>query len=185
MQPTANHYNDNTPRGSAQRLGERTKVTFDPPRVPVILTPDGMPTEPVQGKFGPQFRWNFEGQQVAWFDPDVHEQMRGLIMRGAKSFAITKHVRRGEPPRFEVQPAEDLTRQAAAVAAPTSPRQRAARPHIEDPFDREGVPIENTMAGAIKEAITACEEAEFAATHEDVRALAITLFISRNGGKKP
>src|SRR5579863_799933 len=117
----ASYFNGGAKEGTSSL---REKISFDPPRVPVILRPEKVPAHPVEGKFGPQFRWEFEGNQVAWFDPDVHREICACLeVSGCNEIAITKHVRRGQQPRFEVQGVDDLTREPARPA----PAATAAR----------------------------------------------------------
>lgn len=208
----------------------QTKVTFDPPHVPVILRPTMVPTRPVPGKFGEQFKWEFEGDLVAWFDPDVHKEICACLeVAGCSEIAITKTVRRGEAPRFEVQPVRDETEgghpappprsraearaQVPATAArrieeikaaapnsnpfnsPRDPASTSTRPrfHHEEAIEAETAPPSSTMAEALMEAMLAIHEVIAIATahsiawkpsSEDIRALAITIYIQKCGGRK-
>lgn len=196
----------------------RTKVTFDPPRVPVILKPESIPTRTVDGKFGPQYQWFFEGNQVAWFDPDVHEEIKAcIVVSDCTEVAITKHVRRGQQPRYEVQGVADETRHAPEMSGSATPlressgsatplresrdqlaarridevkkqnsQARPPRTGYEAPDERETAPLKNAMSHALIEAITAASEVvaiahanaiEWKPSSEDIRALAITIYI--------
>lgn len=165
----------------------REKISFDPPRVPVILRPENVPAHPVMGKFGEQYRWEFEGNQVAWFDPDVHKEICACLeVSGCNEIAITKHVRRGQQPRFEVQGVDDQTGQPARPAPaqtaarriaeiqngqpggydPAPPAPRKPLPRVgpsrvwqnESASEAETAPPANAMAAALVEAIIACQE---------------------------
>ena len=216
MNPS-NAYNQNgNGRGArAPQLeqGTRTKITFDPPRVPVILTPEAIPANPVPGRNGPQYQWLFQGHQIAWFDPDVHNELIACIeVSGCRDIAITKHVRKGTPPRFEVQAVDDETEPAEPAPPPRSaprpaPAQTAARrineiqrsqakpPRFipEESVEAETAPPCNAMSEALMEAMLAVHEvAAITSAHgmavswraEDIRALAITIYITKNGGRK-
>ncbi len=133
-----NAYNQTNGRGASappQQIsnGTRTKVTFDPPRVPVFLIPEAVPANPVPGKNGPQFMWLFEENQIAWFDPDVHAEMCACLEMNPEGteLAITKHVRRGTPPRFEVQPVCQIEK--PGFHTPQPQRREATQPGGFDP----------------------------------------------------
>lgn len=113
--------------------GTRSKVTFDPPRVPVFLIPEAVPANPVPGKNGPQFMWLFEGNQIGWFDPDVHAEMCACLEMNPEGteLAITKHVQRGKSPRFEVQPVCQI--EEPGFQAPQPQRREATQPGGFDP----------------------------------------------------
>ena len=181
----------------------RTKISFDPPRVPVCLTPEIVPTRSVDGRNGPQYMWFFKGDQVAWFDPDFHQEICACIeTTGCRDIAITKHVRKGTPPRFEVQPIAEETGEPAARPAPAQTAARRIeeirkgappRFHHEEPVERETAPPCNQMSAALMEAMLAVHEVLAIATahgmpwkpsSEDIRALAITIYIQSNGGRK-
>jgi hypothetical protein len=215
-------------QGRAQRApqqisnGTRTKISFDPPRVPVLLRPESVPTRSVEGRDGPQYMWFFADNQVAWFDPDFHQEILACLeVSGCNEIAITKHVRRGQPPRFEVQPVRDETEQPGGYdpAPPPPParrqsvaevaarrieeikRSQAAPPrgpseprfHHEEAIEAETAPHCNAMFTALMEAMMAVHEAIAIATAqgltwkptgEDIRALAITIYIQSHGGRK-
>lgn len=191
--------------GAAPRppLPSQEKLTFDPPRVPVILTPANVEPVEVPGKFGRQWKWQFvEG--LAYFDPEVHVALIDVITGGARQVGITKKVTRGQPPTYEVQGVEDLTMQRNTPAQQAELAQRRireetakleaarARPAAErmpaaagEAFERwakagkefgevEGHPL---MADALRDAINACQHAGFAASEESIIKLAITIFI--------
>jgi hypothetical protein len=178
------------PSGNAT-LGQapaQQKITFDPPRVPVILKPIQVPTRTVPGRDGDQYKWEFEGNQVAYFDPDVHEEICACLrIAECNEVAITKHVRKGQPPRYEVQPVRDETQPTTHAelvnrrvqevkftnrvqevktslppAPPPAPAPRSApRPSrvwpTEEAAERETAEL-SPMAKAIVEALLACQE---------------------------
>jgi hypothetical protein len=172
------------PSGNAT-LGQtpaQQKITFDPPRVPVILRPIQVPTRTVPGRDGDQYKWEFEGNQVAYFDPDVHEEICACLrIAECNEVAITKHVRKGMPPRYEVQPVRDETQPTTHAElvnrrvqevktslppqqpglAPAPPPRQAARPsrvwQNEETAERETAEL-SPMAKAIVEALLACQE---------------------------
>ena len=220
--PNGNSYRDQNGRAPARpqlEQGTRSKITFDPPRVPVILTPEAIPANPVPGRNGPQFQWLFQGHQIAWFDPDFHAELCACLeVSNCRDLAITKHVQRGQPPRFTVQGVADETEpqqpggfdppQPPPVPRRPTPAQTAARrideikrsqakpsrvwPTVEA-AEAETAPPCNAMSQALMEAMLAVHEVLAIATahgmpwkpsSEDIRALAITIYIHSNGGKK-
>jgi hypothetical protein len=224
MNPNGNGYQlpQTNHQGRAQRApqqisnGTRTKISFDPPRVPVLLKPENFPTRSVDGRDGPQYMWFFEGGQVAWFDPDFHEEIRSCMeVSNCTEIAITKHVRKGQRPRFEVQPVEEIQQPGGFDPAPPPPSpsrpsvaqtaarrideiKRATPPQL--PFTQQpeappnfATPPCNAMSAALMEAMLAVHEVIAIATAhaiawkpsaEDIRALAITIYIQSHGGRK-
>ena len=203
---------------AATSRGTRTRLTFDPPNVPTFVRPEQVPTRTVDGRNGPQYMWLFEDEGIAWFDPDFHQELCACIeTSGAAELAITKHVRKGQPPRYEVQPvAEETepgteftpTREQQSNSPKSWPRSRAEakanvpavaqrriqevkktlppRAHHEEAVERETAPPCNGMAAALMEAMLAVHEVIAIATahgvpwkpsSEDIRALAITIYI--------
>jgi hypothetical protein len=201
---------------AASSSGTRSRLTFDPPGVPTFVRPEMVPTRSVEGRNGPQYMWMFEGAGIAWFDPDFHQELCACIeTSGAAELAITKHVRKGQPPRFEVQPVAEVDEQPQPPVTPRSwPRSRgeakanvpavaarriqevkarAPQHNHEEANERETAPPCNSMAAALMEAMLAVHEVIAIATahgvpwkpsSEDIRALAITIYINQNGGRK-
>lgn len=199
---------------AATSRGTRTRLTFDPPNVPTFVRPEQIPTRSVDGRNGPQYMWLFENEGIAWFDPDFHAELCACIeTSGAAELAITKHVRKGQPPRFEVQPIaeESEPTQPAPISYPRSRAEakanvpavaarriqevKAAAPkfHHEEASEKETAPPCNAMAAALMEAMLAVHEViAIANAHsiawkpsaEDIRALAITIYIQAHGGKR-
>lgn len=176
--------------------GTRTKITFDPPRVPVFLRPERVPTEAVQGRSGPQYMWLFEGDQIAWFDPDFHHEICACLeVSGAAEIAITKHVRRGTPPRFEVQAVAEIPEEEAAAPPPRPAPRSAPRPpapavtaarrivevksslppakppryHFEEAIEAETAPPSGQLEKALIEAITAAHAASAVAMANGIK----------------
>lgn len=205
------------PRGpqAAGSTGTRTKLSFDPPNVPTFVRPEKVPTQPVEGRNGPQFMWLFEGAGIAWFDPEFHHELCACLeVSGAAGLAITKKVRRGQSPTYEVQPVAEepepgqpapqswpRSRAEARANVPAVAQRRTAEVkkaqpppyHHEEPVERETAPPCNAMSAALMEAVLAVAEVYGIAnangitwkpSSEDIRALAITIYIQAHGGRK-
>lgn len=148
MNVNGNSYQEGrAPRGPQQiSNGTREKVSFDPPRVPVFLRPEKIGLE-VEGRNGPQFLWLFEGNLIAWFDPPVHAEILACLeVSGASELAITKHVRKGTPPRFEVQAVREES-ESAEDEPPSAPPLRS-QPRAAAPPARPAPPARSAPAPA-------------------------------------
>jgi hypothetical protein len=179
MNTNGNSYQDRGAQARPQMKATRTKVTFDPPRVPVFLRPEAVPTNPVDGRNGPQFMWLFQDDQIAWFDPDFHAELIACLQMNPEGveLAITKHVRRGTPPRFEVQPVAEV-QEPGGYDPPPPPLRREPPPvtaarrieeikssqakpkyHFEEAIEAETHEPKESLTKALIAAITACHEA--------------------------
>ncbi len=165
--------------GAAQPRGSREKVTFDINIPQVVKLDFNPPTDPRDGLYGPQFMYFVDdGARILWADPALHEELIAISARAGDTIAIVKR-KRGRAVTWEanqvkdgrVQPAAASPRRSAAPSAQTS--SHAAEEEIA-----EAVLLENPMTAALRQAIDACAEAGFEATHEDIRALAITIYIA-------
>jgi hypothetical protein len=184
----SNTYTDRGAAGApARQNGTRTKVNFDA-NVPTFITLEREPPEwPVEGKFGDQFMYSLTHNQITWVEPVVHEKIVELYRKHrAREFCITR-IKSGRSVSWDVQHVSDETRSQPRAATPAP---AAAQ---ESPFDATGRPSPNMMASAMRTALEAVIETEalaqrsghaYKATGEDIRALAITIFIQACGGKK-
>ena len=154
-----------------------------------------------------------DGQAVTFFaDPPVHDMIVASGARAGMTVAIEKHERRigqqkhvaynatvvqhpqapaqgeaatmwGGKPIANAAPPAPAPRFAPPPPAPAAPAIRAASvpaPQAPAPVWESG----NPMAVALQQAIEACQLASFDARTEDIRALAITIYIAHTGGKK-
>ena len=108
----------------------REKVEF-PLNEPVILQLDYNEGRLTQGRGGDQYQCTFNGgTHIAWFDPDVHEQ---IVRSGAgkgDEIAITRRQQRGSDRKmynvWEVQKVEE---------EPSQPEQRKPQASAREPGD--------------------------------------------------
>jgi hypothetical protein len=108
----------------------REKVAF-PTNMPVTLGLEfDPPAEPRPGRFGDQYMYWLEGNQVAWLEPEVHQAILDSGARAGDAIAITKReVRQGNKRRilWEVERADAADEQFVTTAQPTSkPAARAS-----------------------------------------------------------
>ena len=139
--------------------------------------------------------------QIGFFDPPSTPEILAVDAHAGDTIAIVKRKagrankwevnrvqgggvipRRPETPPAPPAPPIAQERQDPAQAALISKPRATAAPPIRAGNERERI-TGNLMAAALRQAIEACEAVEFAATHEDIRALAITIYISVTGGK--
>jgi hypothetical protein len=171
-------------QGTAQTRGaqsQRTKVNFEINIPTVVQLEFNPPVEPREGRFGPQFMYFVnDGLEIGWFDPPLHTAIIESNALAGDTIAIVKR-RAGRTIRWEVNHVKPEQHAAQAPPPPaalvSAPRDRAAL------IQRELVST-NLMTAALRQAIDAAHETEFAATHEDIRALAITIYIASTGGRK-
>jgi hypothetical protein len=162
--------------GAASPRVPRVKVSFRL-HVPEFVTLEfDPPREAKPGQWGDQFMYFLAENRIAFVEPVVHEKLVALGARAGESFAITK----------EPKGAWEVKRpHAASVEAPA----QVSAPRTAPPPIRAGNEAASTtgnvMAHALKQAMEACQLAEFhEASREDIRALAITIYITTTGGRK-
>lgn len=186
-----NPYNGTNANGGAQTRAPRVKVTFEL-NIPQVVTLEfDPPAEPREGNWGPQYMYFCGENRIAFLDPPVHEQILALDAHAGDTLAIVKR-KSGRANRWEVNRVEAGRVQPApprpAPEAARAPRETVRTPakSTSPPPIREGHEhiAGNLMASALKQAIEACDLCEFAATHEDLRAMAISIYISATGGRQ-
>jgi len=191
MNPYPRHQDE----GAAQPRGPRTtrtKVTFENDKPQVVTLEFDPPTEPREGNWGPQYMYFLSGEQIGFFEPAVHAQIVALDCHAGDTIAITKR-KAGRANRWEVnavvngrmitvgEPAREAAHQLAS--APRAIRETAPPPIR--PGNESASTTGNTMAHALTQAMEACKLSGFEeASREDIRALAITIYITLSGGRK-
>jgi hypothetical protein len=200
--------------GSASR-GARTKVIFEI-NAPVAITLEREPPSfSTPGNWGEQYMYSLEGHQIAFLEPEVHEEICNLGARPGDTFTITKTkdgrknvwvVMRGDVAQQAAKaiqapaPAPPAPRRGTPAATPAiaarieaAKEENAARAELPAPRHVSG----NIMQAALCAALEATHAAEafaegiganYRASSEDIRALAITIYIeitgSSHGGRK-
>jgi hypothetical protein len=165
-----------TQEGPRSARPSRVKVTFSL-NVPQIFTLDGEPPQDVTpGNWGDQYRYFLAEGRIAFVEPVVHEKLMQLGAAAGETFMVTK----GSKGAWEVKrPFAAVEREAPQVSRP-----RTAPPPIRQ-GNEEKAAVYNCMAEAISQAMEAVKLSGFEeATREDIRALAITIYISTTGGRK-
>lgn len=188
---------------------QREKVIFEVNAPRAVTIERDPPDYPTEGNWGPQWMYFLADNQIMFVEPDVHEQ---LIQEGAahgKTFTITK-TKDGRKNKWIVIRGDVEAQAARAIRAPApAPRPEAPAPR---PAQRAEAPAPapepapertqrqhvsgNVMQAALCSAIDATHRAEeyaesigsaYRASSEDVRALAITIYIEvtgSGGGRK-
>jgi hypothetical protein len=173
--------------GGGAAAPQRDKVTFAI-NVPQVLTLEfNPPTDAREGRFGDQFMYFLGENKILWADPPLHEEILRSGAKAGSEIGICKRELRNAGRRhiqWEVGVVEDEPAQPpTAVARPaivSRPRATAPPPIRAGSEHIAG----NLMAAALQQAIEACELSGFDARPEDIRALAITIYIHATGGKK-
>lgn len=178
--------NQQQTNGSASGAApQREKVSFQT-NIPVLVQLEfDPPTQAREGRFGDQFMYFLAENRIMWVDPEVHQEIVRTGAAAGSELAICKRELRNAGRKhiqWEVvlqqeEPAQPAPAQrpAASAAAPRS-APRPSRPVTD-------LVSGNLMTAALKQAMEACEQAGFEARTEDVRALAITIYIAATGGK--
>jgi len=174
--------------GTAHSRGaQRTKLNFEI-NIPVVITLEFNPPEEERpGRFGPQFMYFVnDGLEIGFFDPPLHDAIVATGARAGDTLAIVKR-RNGRATRWEV----NQVKGGKVIAnAPPPEAQLVSAPSRRDPQRAANIQSEllstNLMTAALRQAIEACEETGFAEKchPEDVRAIAITIYISLCGGRQ-
>ncbi|GEM_PF-6165079 len=165
------------PNGAAAlpRGGARQKVTFEV-NVPVTVRLEfDPPAEPREGIYGPQYMYFLQGDRIMFADPPLHQAIRAKHAAAGATLIICKR-KQGRSNVWEVH------RPGEATIEPPAPPRSIAPPPIRAGNEEIGA-SGNVMAAALRDAIQACKLAGFAASNEDIRALAITIYIAVTGGK--
>jgi len=158
---------------------QREKVSFST-NIPVLVQLEfDPPTEAREGRFGDQYMYFLAGNRIMFIEPELHAEIVKAGCGAGSELAICKRELRNAGRKHiqweVVTQQEEPTHEAPAPRS--SPRQAspaAAPPRVSGNF----------MAAALTEAIEACNLASFDARPEDVRALAITIYIQAHGGKQ-
>ena len=202
------HTNGN---GGAPTGGLREKVTFETNLPQTLILEFDPPSEPREGRFGPQFMYFMGGGRILWADPPLHAAIVKSGAGAGEEIAVCKRESRPWPgakkhTAWEVETAATAARRApeaiAATAAPT-PQPAAATPPAATPAAPHAAPTPakrapatpaveisgrisgNLMTAALQQALEACEQSGFSdARPDDVRALAITIYITATGGRQ-
>jgi hypothetical protein len=167
---------------------QREKVTFSTNTPVLVQLEFDPPTQARAGRFGDQYMYVLAENRIMWVEPEVHQEIVRTGAQAGSELAICKRelrnagrkhiqwevVTQEEEPPQEPPPAP-APRPAASAAAPRS-APRTSRPVTE-------LVSGNLMTAALKQAMEACQQAGFEARSEDVRALAITIYIAATGGK--
>ncbi len=188
---------------------QRQKVTFDL-NTPQLLTLEfDPPSQAREGKWGEQYMYWLAEEKTLWAEPLLHAKIKATRATAGDQILITKRKQKtqsgGYTVAWEVQrvTAQDLARAQAALEAghqlaqelpppappkhqtKHAPRRLPPSPPLDKRLPAEKfTPPPSRLADCLKEAIAACNAAQFNATSEDVRCLAITLFIQANGGRR-
>jgi len=184
-----------TQNGGAGTRPPRAKVTFSL-NVPQVFTLDGEPPrECVPGNWGDQFRYFLEEGRIAFVEPVVHEKLLALDAHAGETFMVTKGSKGAWEVKRPFAAVETHHRENASHARP--PERPLSAPRTAPPpvrpgneacterSEREHATVYNCMAEALTQAMEACKLSGFEeATREDIRALAITIYISTTGGRK-
>jgi hypothetical protein len=186
---TQTHNNTSNGAASSGAFGQREKIIFGESAQIVKLETEPAQATQSEGNWGPQFTYRLAGNKITWLDPDPHQKMLELGAHAGDELAIAKR-KRGRRYVWEVLPVQEEPTPRAATPLP-SDRPAPQFSTISAPRETAPPPIRageriagNLMAAALKQAIEACDLAEFHATHDDVRALAITIYIHATEGKK-
>jgi len=172
----------------------REKVMFQT-NIPQAVTLEfDPPTAAREGRFGDQFMYFLGDGKIMWADPPLHEEIKRSGAKAGSELGICKRELRNAGRRhiqWEVNTIEEEPQQPPPAPRPPAAAP-AARPTRSAPRETAPPPIRagneriagNLMAAALREAIEACDLASFDARPEDIRALAITIYINATGGKK-
>jgi hypothetical protein len=173
------HTSNGGARGGA--APQREKVSFST-NIPVLVQLEfDPPTEAREGRFGDQYMYFLAGNRIMFIEPELHAEIVKAGCGAGSEVAICKRELRNAG-RKHIQ-WEVVTHQEEPAHEAPPPRQlvpsaQAPRAVVRGEKDR------NFMAAALTEAIEACNLAGFDARPEDVRALAITIYIQAHGGKQ-
>jgi len=171
------HTNGGARGGAAPQ--QREKVSFST-NIPVLVQLEfDPPTEAREGRFGDQYMYFLAGNRIMFIEPELHAEILKAGCGAGSEVAICKRELRNAG-RKHIQ-WEVVTQQEEPTHEAPAPRSapRQASPAIAPPRASG-----NFMAAALTEAIEACNLAGFDARPEDVRALAITIYIQAHGGKQ-
>lgn len=182
------HTNGGGARGAAP---QREKVSFST-NIPVLVQLEfDPPTEAREGRFGDQYMYFLAGNRIMFIEPELHTEIVKAGCGAGSEVAICKRELRNAGRKhiqWEVvtQQEEPAADEAPAPVYDSRSKPRQASPAIAPPAARatREATSGNFMAAALKEAIEACDLASFEARPEDVRALAITIYIQAHGGKQ-
>jgi hypothetical protein len=188
--------------GSAAPQQQREKVSFST-NIPVLVQLEFDPPQQARaGRFGDQFMYFLADQKIMWVEPEAHAEIlragavagselaickRELRNAGRKHIQWEVVLQQEEPePRQPAHTAPPAAAEAFARAATPRPAASAAAPRSAPRTSRPVTELVagNLMTAALRQAMEACEQAGFEARTEDVRALAITIYIAATGGKK-
>ena len=179
--------------GGAPPRATREKVAFET-NIPQVVTLEfDPPAEARDGNWGPQFMYFLEENRIMFAEPAVHEQILQLGCTRGATLAIVKR-KNGRQNAWEVNQVHGgkfIAHEKPPVSAPRShapasaPRvQETAPPPLRAANESVGA-SGNLMAAALKEAMEAVALSGFEeASREDIRALAITIYIGTTGGKR-
>jgi hypothetical protein len=184
--------------------GLREKIAFQA-NLPTLLTLDHSDGQPCAGRYGEQYMYTFDrGTKIAWLDPEV----RAAIQRTGAGEGDQIFITRGETregnrkkitwnvERVEDEPAQPQARLAPKPPAtctrpgPDAPRPAAPQP---PPSSSGNGAARAALADALAIAIDVAAEAEQLAAHkglavrfqaEDIRALALTVYIGSSRGER-
>ncbi len=191
MNTTQHHSNGSSANGAASQRG---KIYFGESTQIVTLETEPAQATQSEGNWGPQYTYRLAGNLITWLDPPQHQTLLELGAHAGDEVAFTKRkkgsrnvwdiLRVEEEPAPAPPPSRFSTIGAPRPAPPAPALNTPLKSPVSKP-DRSSERISgNLMAAALKQAIEACELAEFHAAHEDVRALAITIYIHGVGGKQ-
>jgi hypothetical protein len=153
--------------------------------IPQVVTLEfDPPTEARPGNWGDQFMYFCADNKTLWAEPEVHAQIVALEAHAGDVVAIVKR-KVGRANRWEVNLVREGKMQPNAPQASPAEKPLASMPRSA-PTQLSGQDriTGNLMTAALKQAIEAVEEAGLHATTEDIRALAITIYITATGGRK-
>lgn len=179
---------------------EKVKLQLN---VPQILTLTyNPPDQPRPGQWGDQYMYWLEDEKTLWAEPLLHLKIVATGATGGDTILVKKlkgnwQVQRVDPRDLAkahgaIEASAELARELPAPPAKVRslpalvplekrlPPEKFAAADTLNPRNISG----NMMASALQQAIEACSLAKFAGTSEDVRALAITIFIQASGGTR-
>lgn len=184
-----NPYGDGS-NGAAPRIPPHTngvnreKISFRVGTPRMITLEHDPPSESKDGNWGPQFQYKLAGNQIAWLDPDAHEQLVGMGARAGGSYVVTK----GRNNAWTVK-AAGLERARTVTPAPRP--QPVSTPPVEPvPVPKTHV-SGNLMAASLRSAIDAVKDGNAYAAAigldmqvdaTDLAKLAITIYIQNSKG---
>jgi hypothetical protein len=183
---------------------QRQRVSFDLNRPQLLTLEFDPPSQARPGKFGEQYMYWLQGDLTLWAEPELHARIVAtgatagdqLLLTKRKQrtqaggYAVTWSAQRVNPQDVEkAREALDAGEALAAELPPPAPTHHTRRIPPSKPIERRLPPEKfaqqlHGMAAALREALDACAAVCWNPNPEDVRALAITIYIQNHGGRQ-